>query len=79
MAISDMSPEELKDFMRAAKMAKANMENWTYVMHNSSLVERKHLEQTIEQMVSTFTPVIDGLQATLEIEALTKFDPIDLI
>lgn len=79
MAIEDMSPEELKAFMRHAAMAKANMENWTYVMHNSHLVERKQLEQTIEQMVSTFTPVIDGLQAALEIEALTKFDPIDLI
>jgi hypothetical protein len=79
MAIADMSPEELKDFMRHAAMVKANMENWTYVMHNASLVERKLLEHTVEQMVSLFTPVVDGLQVALEIEALTKFDPIDLI
>lgn len=79
MAISDMTAEELKDFMRAAAMVKVNMENWTYVMYNSHLVERKQLEQTIEQMISTFSPVINGLQVALEIEALTKFDPIDLI
>lgn len=74
-----LTPDQLKDLMRFTQMMKANMNNWTYVMHNSHLVERKQLEHTVEQMVTMLTPFIDGMQASVEIEALTKFDPLDLL
>jgi hypothetical protein len=79
MATEDMTPEDIKDLMRAASMMKANMENWKYVQHNAHLVERKQLEDTITQMISMFEPFVDGVQTALEIEALTKFDIIDLL
>ncbi len=79
MAIEDMSKEELKDLMHALAMAKANVENWTYVMHNAHLIERKQLEQTVEQMVSLISPLISAMQMVVEVEALTKLDPYDLI
>ena len=79
MAIEDMSKEELKDLMHTLAMAKANVENWTYVMHNAHLIERKQLEQTVEQMVSLISPLISGMQMAVEVEALTKLDPYDLI
>ena len=74
-----LSADQIKDLMRHFAMMKANMENWKYVMHNSHLVERKQLEQTVEQMISMFEPFVDGGQMALEVEALTKFDPLDLI
>lgn len=79
MAIENMSKEELKDLMHALAMAKANVENWTYVMHNAHLIERKQLEQTVEQMVSLISPLISSMQMVVEVEALTKLDPYDLI
>lgn len=79
MALEDMTPEQLKDLMRHFAMLRANMENWKYVQHNSHLVEREQLEQTIDQMISTFDGFAESMQMVLEIEALTKFDPIDLI
>lgn len=79
MAIEDMDKDELKDLMHSLAMAKANMENWKYIMHNSHLVERKQLEHTVEQMVNMFDPLIDGMQMAVEVEALTKLDPYDLI
>lgn len=74
-----MTPDQIKDLMHVFAAMKANMENWKYVMHNAHLVERKQLEHTVEQMVSMFEPFIDGGQMILEVEALTKFDPLDLI
>lgn len=79
MATEDMTPDQLKDLMRHFAMLKANMDNWTYVMHNRHLVERDRLEQTVEQMVSTFDGFAEAMQMVLEVEALTKFDPLDLI
>lgn len=79
MAIEDMTPDQIKDLMRTVAMMKANMENWKYVMHNSAFLDKARLEQTIEQMISTFDGLADGVQMALEVEALTKFDPIDLI
>lgn len=79
MATEDMTPDQLKDLMRHFAMLKANMDNWTYVMHNRHLVDRDRLEQTVEQMVTTFDGFAEGVQMVLEVEALTKFDPLDLI
>lgn len=79
MATEDMTPDQLKDLMRHFAMLKANMDNWTYVMHNRHLVDRDRLEQTVEQMVTTFDGFAEGMQMVLEVEALTKFDPLDLI
>lgn len=79
MATEDMTPDQLKDLMRHFAMLKANMDNWTYVMHNRHLVDRDRLEQTVEQMVTTFDGFAEGMQMILEVEALTKFDPLDLI
>lgn len=79
MATEDMTPDQLKDLMRHFAMLKANMDNWTYVMHNRHLVDRNRLEQTVEQMVTTFDGFAEGMQMVLEVEALTKFDPLDLI
>lgn len=74
-----LTADQIKDILRSLAMMKANMENWKYVMHNSHLVERKQLEQTIEQMISTFDGFPDAMQMIFEVEALTKFDPLDLI
>lgn len=79
MATEDMTPDQIKDLMRTFAMMKANMENWKYVQHNSHLVDRDRLEQTIEQMISMFEPFVDGGQMALEVEALMKFDPLDLL
>ncbi len=79
MAIEDMSNDDIKDLMRHFAMMKANMDNWKYVMHNRHLVDRDRLEQTVEQMVRTFDGFAEGAQMALEVEALTKFDPYDLI
>lgn len=74
-----LTPDQIKDLMRTFAMMKANMENWKYVLHNRHLVDRDRLEQTVEQMVSMFEPFVDGGQMALEVEALTKFEPRDLI
>lgn len=79
MSDKELTPDQIKDFMRVFAMMKANMENWKYVQANSHLVERKQLEQTVDQMIAMFEPFVDGGQTALEIEALTKFDPIDLL
>ena len=79
MAIEDITNDQLKDLMRHFAMLQANMENWKYVKHNSHLVKREQLEQTIDQMISTFDGFAEGMQMVLEVEALTKFDPIDLV
>lgn len=62
--------------MHALAMAKANVENWTYVMHNAHLIERKQLEQTVEQMVSLISPLISGMQMAVEVEAAHQTRPI---
>lgn len=79
MATEDLTPEQIKDLMHVFAQMRANMENWKYVQHNSHLVERKQLEHTIEQMITMFEPFVEGGQMALEIEAMTKFDPIDLL
>lgn len=79
MAIEDMNPEQLKDFMRYLAMNRATVENWKYVEANKHLLPRERLEQTIEQMLSMIEPIITTAQNQAEVEALTKFDPIDLI
>ena len=75
----DLTAEDLKDLMRHFAMMKANMDNWKYVLHNRHLVERDRLEQTVEQMVSTFDGFAEHMQMVLELKALTTFDPHDLI
>ena len=79
MAIEDMDKEQLKDLMCAWQMISANMENWKYVQHNSHLVKREQLEQTVDQMINMFAPFLEYAQMILELEALTKLDPYDLI
>jgi hypothetical protein len=79
MAFDDMSKDDIKDLMHSLAMAKANMENWKYIQHNSHLVKREQLEQTVDQMISMFEPLIDGMQMATEVEALTRLDPYDLI
>lgn len=74
-----LSADQIKDLMRHFAMMRANMENWKYVMHNSHLVKREQLEQTVEQMILMFEPFVEGGQMVLEVEALTKLDPHDLI
>lgn len=79
MAIEDMTPDQLKDFMHTITMIRANIENWKYVEANKHLLPRERLEQTIEQMINMFDPIVMAAQTQAEVEALTKFDPIDLI
>lgn len=77
--LDDLTPEDIKDLMRHFAKMKANMDNWKYVLHNRHLVDRIRLEQTVEQMVAMFDGFAESAQMFLEIEALTKFDPKDLI
>jgi hypothetical protein len=77
--MADMNSEEIKDQMRLFAMLRANVENWKYVEANKHLLPREKLEQTIEQMTSTIDELVENAQTFLEIEALTKFDPIDLL
>jgi len=79
MENEEPTAEQLKDLMRHFAMLKANMDNWKYVMHNRHLVKRDRLEQTVEQMVHTFDGFAEAMQMVLEVEALTTFDPNDLI
>ena len=75
----DLTAEDLKDYMRGFAMLKANMENWKYVQHNRHLVDRDRLEQTVDQMITTFDGFAEKMQMVLELKALTTFDPHDLI
>lgn len=74
-----MDKDQLKDLMRVFQMIAANIENWKYIQHNAHLLPRERLEQTVDQMINTFDPIIKGTQMVLEVEALTKLDPYDLI
>lgn len=79
MTDSEKNAEDLKDAMRYFATFRANIENWRYVEANKHLLPRERLEQTIEQMLSKIAPLIEEGQANVEVEALTTFDPIDLI
>lgn len=79
MAEEEQRKEDLKDLMHVSKIIRANIENWKYVEANKHLLPRERLEQTIEQMIGMFDPMMLGMQTALEIEALSTLDPYDLI
>ena len=81
MAIEDENQEKenIKDLLHTMKMVRANLENWKYVEANKHLLPRERLEQTVEQMLGMFDPMMLGMQMALEIHALDTLDPIDLL
>lgn len=79
MAIEDMSPEDLKDLLRTMTMLQANMENWTYVAVNAEYLEKRQISDALGQILSTMKPLMTAVQVGLEIEALQKLDPFDLL
>lgn len=79
MEPEEIDKESLKDLMRTMSIIRANIENWKYVETNKNLLPRERLEQTIEQMLGLFDPIMLGMQTVLEVEALTRLDPDDLI
>jgi hypothetical protein len=79
MAFEDMSKDELKAFMRGMQMMAANIENWKYVLTNAEYLDKKVVTDALEQVLSKLEPIVQHTQVAVEIEALTKLDPYDLI
>ena len=79
MSEEDEKKEVIKEALRALPMIEANIENWRYVQHNAEYLPNKQVADAIGQILSLTGPMIEVLRTTLEIEALTTFDPIDLI
>jgi hypothetical protein len=79
MAVEDMSPEDLKATLRTMTMLQANMENWTYTAVNAEYLDKKVIADALGQILSTMKPLMNAVQVSLEIEALEKLDPFDLL
>lgn len=79
MAFEDLSKDDLKDLMRAMQMASANVENWKYVLTNAEYLDKKVVTNALEQVLSVYGPIMQHTQVSIEIAALTKLDPYDLI
>ena len=76
---NEISKEQLKDNMHVMGLMAANIENWKYVSVNAEYMDKKRVSDALEQMLSMFAPMISTMQGVIEIEALTKLDPLDLI
>ena len=76
---NEISKEQLKDIMHVMGLMAANIENWNYVSVNAEYMDKKRVADALEQMLSMFSPMISAMQGAIEVEALTKLDPLDLI
>ena len=76
---NEISKEQLKDIMHVMGLMAANIENWKYVSVNAEYMDKKRVADALEQMLSMFSPMISAMQGAIEVEALTKLDPYDLI
>ena len=76
---NEISKEQLKDIMHVMGLMAANIENWKYVSVNAEFLEKKRVSDALDQMLSMFSPMISAMQGAIEVEALTKLDPLDLI
>lgn len=75
----ELDNEQIKLVMRFVSIAKANMENWKYIEANAEYLDKKRVADALTQMISVFEPIVDEMQGQVEIEALTRLDPYDLI
>jgi hypothetical protein len=77
--MSDHSPDDLKALLRGIQMIEANLENWRYVETNAEYMPNKQVADALGQILGLTTTMIESARGAIEIEALTTFDPIDLI
>lgn len=79
MEPEELDKEQIKLILRVLETQAANLENWSYVSANAEYLDKKRVADALDQMLTTFKPLIQTMQGMVEIEALTKLDPYDLI
>lgn len=77
--LDGLTPEELKELLHSLKMLGANCENWSYVSENAEWMNKKAVADALGQILSFVKPLVNVAQGIVEIEALTKMDPLDLL
>jgi len=75
----EIDPTLLKEALYGFQMLAANMENWSYVSTNAEYLDKKQVADSLEQILSQLKPLVLLLRDHIEIEALTRLDPFDLL
>lgn len=75
----ELTPDQIKDMLHVIKTMEANIQNWTYVQVNAEWLPNKEVADALEQILGFTGPLITAMRGLVEIEAITSFDPIDLI